>query len=142
MPIVIPDTHQDLLTDPIYASLVTLMPDGSSQASVVWRLWEPPYVLISSHANSQKTRNVQREPRITLLMVDPQNPFRYLEVRGVVEQIQPDLDYSVIDRITSLYLNKPYYGGAEPIEDTGKVPHVYFRILPQRVNVIGYRQLV
>lgn len=142
MPIIVPDSHQDLLTRPLHVALTTLMPDGSPQMSIVWRLWEAPYILVSSPRTSQKTRNVSRDPRVSFLMVDPQNSYRYLEIRGLVEQVHDDPDYAVIDRITHLYLNKPYYGAAEPIENKGKTEHVYFQIMPQKVNVIGYHQLV
>jgi len=142
MSIEVPPTHLDLLTRPLHITFVSLMPDGSPQASIVWRLWESPHVLVSSPAHSQKTRNVRRDPRVTLLMVDPQNAYRYLEIRARVEHIHDDPDYAFLDRITQVYLQKPYYGGAEPIENKGKAQHVYFRILPQKVNVVGYTQLV
>jgi PPOX class probable F420-dependent enzyme len=142
MPIVVPESHQDLLTLPLHVSYITLMPDGAPQASIVWRLWEAPYILVSSPKTSQKTRNVTRDPRITFLMVDPHNAYRYLEIRGLVEQVEDDPDYAFIDRITQFYLQKPYYGGAEPLENKGKVQHVIFRIMPHKVNVIGYEQLI
>ena len=73
MPILIPESHQDLLTTPLHVSLVTLMPNGTPQASIVWRLWEAPYIRVSSPKHSQKTRNVSHDPRVTFLMVDPTN---------------------------------------------------------------------
>lgn len=138
----IPDSHQDLLLLPLHVSFITLMSDGTPQASIVWRLWDDPSILVSSPQASQKTRNVTRDPRVTFLMVDPLNAYRYLEIRGVVQQIHDDPDCAFIDRITQFYLQKPYYGGAEPIEDKGKVKHVYFQIAMQKVNVVGYTQLI
>ena len=135
MAIVIPESHLDLLTQPIHVSVVTLMPDGTPQASVVWRLWEDPYILVSSPKLTQKTRNVTRDPRITFLMVDPQNPFRFLEIRGSVTEVRPDPDYAFLERITQFYQHRPYYGGAEPIENKGKEDHVIFQIALQKVNV-------
>src|SRR2546423_15627232 len=93
MPIDIPDSHRDLFTSPLHVSFITLMPDGSPQASIVWRLWDAPYIMVSSPKHSQKTRNIKRDPRVSLLMVDPQNAYRYLEVRGIVEQIHDDPAY-------------------------------------------------
>jgi PPOX class probable F420-dependent enzyme len=118
------------------------MPDGAPQASIVWRLWETPYIRVSSPKTSQKTRNVTRDPRITFLMVDPQNAYRYLEIRGLVQQVEDDPDCVFLDRITHFYLQKPYYGGAEPIENKGKEEHVIFQIVPQKANVVGYPQLI
>jgi PPOX class probable F420-dependent enzyme len=135
MPINVPESHLDLLTQPLHVSCVTLMPDGTPQASVVWRLWEEPYILVSSPSHTQKTKNVRRDPRITFLMVDPHNPFRYLEIRGVVEQVHDDPDYEFLERITQIYQKRPYYGGAEPIENKGKEQHVIFQIMPLKVNL-------
>jgi PPOX class probable F420-dependent enzyme len=142
MSISIPESHLDLLTRPLYVSFTTLMPDGTPQMSVVWHLWDAPYILVSSPATSQKTRNVRWDPRVTFLMIDPQNAFRYLEIRGVVEAVVDDPDYLFLDRITQHYLNQqPYYGVAEPLENKGKTDHVYYRIALQKVNVVGYPQL-
>jgi PPOX class probable F420-dependent enzyme len=135
MAIIIPESHLDLLTQPIHVAVVTLMPDGTPQASVVWRLWEDPDILVSIPKLTQKTRNVMRDPRITFLMVDPQNPFRFLEIRGLVTEVRPDPDYAFLERITQFYQHRPYYGGAEPIENKGKEDHVIFQIALQKVNV-------
>jgi PPOX class probable F420-dependent enzyme len=140
--ILVPDSHQDLLTLPLHVSFITLMPDGAPQASIVWRLWEAPYIWVSSPRKSQKTRNVTSDPRVTFLMVDPQNAYRYLEIRGLVQQIEDDPDCTFLDRITHFYLGKPYYGGAEPIENKGQEQHVVFQIMPHKVNVVGYTQLI
>ena len=134
MAVIIPDSHLDLLTQPLPVSVVTLMPDGTPQASVVWRLWEAPYILVSSPKLTQKTRNVRRDPRITFLMIDPQNPFRFLEIRGMVTEVRLDTDYAFLERITQFYENRPYYGGMEPIENKGKEDHMIFQVAPQKVN--------
>ena len=134
MAVIIPESHLDLLTQPLYVSAVTLMPEGTPQASVIWRLWEDPYILVSSPKLTQKTRNVLRDPRITFLMVDPQNPFRFLEVRGLVTAVLLDADCEFLERITQVYLHKPFYGGAEPIENKGKEDHMIFQIALQKLN--------
>ena len=142
MAITIPDSHQDLLTLPLHVMFVTQMKDGFPQASIVWRLWEAPHILISCPKHSQKVRNAQRDPHVTLLMAEPHNAYRYLEIRGLVERVEDDADFAFIEKITQKYLNKPYYGGAEPVENRGKTEHVILYIAPQKVNVIGYEQLV
>jgi PPOX class probable F420-dependent enzyme len=135
MTIVIPDSHLDLLTQPLPVSAVTLMTDGTPQASVVWRLWEAPHILVSSPRLTQKTRNVMRDPRMTFLMIDPQNPYRFLEIRGVVTAVRSDPDCAFLERITQFYVRKPFYGGMEPIENRGKEEHMIFQIAPQKINV-------
>src|SRR5215470_10996458 len=106
MTIAVPESHIDLFTRPLHITFITLMQDGFPQASIVWRLWESPYILVSSPANSQKTRNLRRDPHATLLMVDPINAYRYVEVRGIVDHIEDDADYAFLERITQSYLNK------------------------------------
>jgi PPOX class probable F420-dependent enzyme len=133
----IPESHLDLLTQPIPVAVVTLMPDGTPQASVVWRMWEAPYVLVSSPKLTQKIRNVMRDPRLTFLMVDPQNSFRYLEIRSVVTDVRPDPDYAFLEKITHFYMQKPYYGGMEPLEHRGTEDHLIIQIAPQKVRVHG-----
>jgi PPOX class probable F420-dependent enzyme len=135
MTVTIPDTHLYLMTQPIHAHVVTLMPDGTPQASVVWRLWEDPFILISSPKATQKTRNVTRDPRITFLMTDPQDPYRNLEIRGSVTEVRADPDYICLERITQFYTQKPYYGGLEPIGNRGTTDHVIFHVVPQKVNI-------
>jgi PPOX class probable F420-dependent enzyme len=135
MAVVIPDSHLDVLTQPLYVSAVTLMPDGTPQASVVWRLWEDPRILVSSPKHTQKTRNVMRDPRMTFLMVDTQNPFRFLEIRGLVTAVRADTDYAFLERITQFYVQKPYYGGMEPVENRGREEHMIFEIALQKFNI-------
>lgn len=132
-PVIIPDDLKYLLTQPICAVFTTLMEDGSPQSTVVWRLWEAPYILISSLKNSRKAQNIAKDPRVNIMMFESHKPYTYLEIRGVVEEIMPDPDAAMIDRISTYYIDKPYYGGAEPLEDKGTVEHVTFKIKPVRV---------
>lgn len=123
------------MTAPICVTLVTLMPDGRPQGTVVWRMYEAPYIVINTVKYSQKVKNITRDPRVTVVSVDTTNPYRYMEVRGVVERIEDDPDAAMIDRISMFYDNQPYYGGSEPMENKGEVEHVTFYIKPLKVNV-------
>jgi len=114
---IIPPGYEDLMEEPIVGILGSTMPNGNPHQAVVWRLWEPPYILVSTHAASQKFKNIQQNPAISLIMVDPRNDTRNLIVRGEVEKTEPDTDHAVLDRISLYYRGHIYYGGVAPLED-------------------------
>jgi PPOX class probable F420-dependent enzyme len=98
-----PQSHVDLLERPIFAHLATVRPDGWPLSNPMWVLWEPDDGVIKlTHTTRRHTyRNIQQEPRVALSMADPDNPYRYLQVRGVVESIEPDPEgafYQVLQR--------------------------------------------
>jgi PPOX class probable F420-dependent enzyme len=88
----IPESHRDLLERPLFAHLATLRPDGSPQSSVMWFAWDGQRARFSHTRNRQKYRNLENDPRVSLHVQDPGNPYRTLEVRGRVESMVPDAD--------------------------------------------------
>jgi len=88
MSIDIPESHRDLL-DAQVGELATVGPSGYPQVSVVWFLWEDGKVKTSVHVSRQKFRNAVRLGKATFVIVDPANPYRYLEIRGDVS-VEPD----------------------------------------------------
>lgn len=78
------DSHRDLLDRPILASLATILPGGQPQTQPVWFSYEPPHLLINTMQGFRKERNMRADPRVTLLIIDPANSSRWLEVRGTV----------------------------------------------------------
>ena len=97
----IPDSHRYLL-DAQVATLATIGADNRPQLSEVWFLAEGDTVRISLNASRQKTKNLQRQPACSLLILDLANPYRYLEVRGDAE-VTPDDDYAFADRVGRKY---------------------------------------
>ncbi|QKT06409.1 PPOX class F420-dependent oxidoreductase [Gordonia sp. X0973] len=87
---VIPDSHRDLLTRPLYAHLATIRPDGSPQVNPMWFSWDGEFVYFTNTTNRQKYKNVSANPHVAFSVNDPEQPYRYLEVRGVVERIDED----------------------------------------------------
>jgi PPOX class probable F420-dependent enzyme len=96
----IPASHRDLL-DAQVATLATLGNDGP-QLSALWFLTEDDTVRLSLNTTRQKLKNLQRRPACSLLILDPANPYRYLEIRADAE-IKPDSDYSFADRLGAKY---------------------------------------
>jgi len=86
----IPTDLLDLLERPLYAHLATTRPDGTVQVSPMWFDWDGERLRFSTTTTRQKYRNVQSHPHVAASISDPENPYRFLEVRGVVEEIEPD----------------------------------------------------
>jgi PPOX class probable F420-dependent enzyme len=87
---VIPETHRDLLERPLYAHLATIRPDGTPQVNPMWFSWDGEYLRFTNTTVRQKYKNVTAHPEVAVSINDPDQPYRYLEVRGVVERIDDD----------------------------------------------------
>src|SRR6478735_8793438 len=87
-----PASHQDLLDRPLFAHLATVRPDGAPQSGLMWFAWDGMRARFSHTRTRQKLRNLEREPRVSFHLVDPDNPYRTLEVRGHVESMDADPD--------------------------------------------------
>lgn len=132
----IPHTHSDLIDGPYATTLATLMPDGQPQATVVWCNRDGEHVLLNTMRGFQKERNMRRDPRVALLIVDPANPLRNIEVRGRVVQMTEEGAHAHNDALTMLYLAKPhFFGDAVPAELSSRFTPVVCRVVPQRVRV-------
>jgi PPOX class probable F420-dependent enzyme len=85
-----PASHADLLDRPLFAHLATVRPDGSPQSSVMWFAWDGERIRMTHTKTRQKFANLEREPRVAISIVDPDDGYRFLEVRGTVEGITDD----------------------------------------------------
>jgi PPOX class probable F420-dependent enzyme len=122
----IPDAYLDLFQKKAFGSLATLMPNGAPQVTPVWVDYDGEYVIFNSARGRQKDRNVRRDPRVAIAILDPDNPYRYLEVRGhVVDITQEGADQS-IDSLAKKYLGVDKYPYAQP----GEV-RVIYKIRPE-----------
>jgi len=134
---VIPDSHKDLLEKAVVVTLVTLMPDGQPQATPVWCDYVDGFVRVNTARGRQKDKNMLSRPKVTVLAIDPHNPYRWIEVRGVVYDTNDDQDVAVghINALSALYRNQPdYYAGSDR---RGKEERVMIRIQPTRVITGG-----
>jgi len=128
----IPDKYRDLFTKRAFASLATLMPDGSPQVTPVWVDLEGDLVLVNTARARQKDKNMRRDPRVALAIIDPENPYRYLEIRGRVAEITEEGADAHIDKMAKKYLGADKYPYRQPSET-----RVIFKIQPERVNTMG-----
>jgi PPOX class probable F420-dependent enzyme len=86
----IPSGYEALLERPLYGHLATTRPDGNAQVNPMWFDWDGEVLRFTHTSKRQKYRNVTANPNVAMSISDPDNPYRYLEVRGVVEEIVPD----------------------------------------------------
>ncbi|HEY0804198.1 MAG TPA: PPOX class F420-dependent oxidoreductase, partial [Pseudonocardiaceae bacterium] len=86
----IPQGYELLLERPLYGHLATTRPDGNPQVNPMWFDWDGELLRFTHTAKRQKYRNITANPHVAMSISDPDNPYRYLEVRGVVEEIVPD----------------------------------------------------
>lgn len=96
-----PETHRDLL-DAQVASLATVGRDGFPQVTAIWFLHDEGEIKLSLNTVRVKTRNLQRDPKCSLMVLDLQNPYRYLEVRGTA-RIEPDDDLTFAHKLGAKY---------------------------------------
>ncbi len=132
MPTEIPEAFQDLLEKKIFASLATLMPDGRPQVTPVWFDYDGKHVIINSAKGRVKDRNMRRDPRVALSLVDPENPYRHLQMQGRVAEITENGADQSIDKLTKKYLGQDKY----PFRKPGEV-RVMYKIEPERVATLG-----
>ncbi len=113
----IPEAYLDLFQKRAFGSLATLMPDGSPQVTPVWvDYYDGQYVVFNSARGRQKDRNVRRDARVAIALIDPDNPYRYLEVRGRVAEITQEGADESIDALAKKYLGVDKYPYAQPGE--------------------------
>lgn len=132
MGIDIPGTHTDLLHRPIVCALATILPSGQPQVHPVWFGFQDGLLLINTARGRVKDHNLRANDRASVLVVDPDNPFRWLEIRArVAEVIEGGYAETHIDELSERYMGQPY-----PLRRPGEV-RVLFRLRPERVMAFG-----
>lgn len=111
---VIPSAYADLLESTALADVATIGPNGEPQVTPVWFGWDGTHVQFSQTTTRQKYKNVKRDARVALSIVDPKNPYRYLEVRGKVVRIDADPDFAFINSMAKKYMEVDAYPWHQP----------------------------
>ena len=137
MQVTIPNTHRDLFQEPVHGVLTTMMPGGMPQSSIVWVDYDGEYVLINTTLERQKGRNMQANPKVTLLVIDPRESSRWIEVRGQVREMTRDCAEAHADKLTQRYCpnKRHFYGEIYPPEQKEKETRVIVRIAPVKISV-------
>lgn len=131
----IPDSHLDLLTRPVYAVLTTVGQDGQPQSSLVWVDVQDGVAIVNTTLERQKGRNMLANPKVSLLVVDPDDTSRYIQVRGDAElETEGALDH--LDALTRKYTRHPaFYGFVYPVERLAEETRVVCRIHARRITL-------
>jgi len=130
---VIPDNFLDLLTQKkAFASLATIMPDGTPQVTPVWFDYEGGIVRVNTAKGRTKARNMKEGAPVALAILDPDNAYRYLQIRGRVRRVVEAGADRHIDSLAKKYLGKDKYPFARP----GEV-RVTYEIEPRAVQTMG-----
>ncbi len=128
----IPDSHTDILHKKGLAHVATIGPDGAPQTSPVWFDFDGECVLFSLTTTRQKYRNLKSRPDVALSFVDPDNPYRYLEIRGLVESMDDDVEYAFINAMSKKYIDRDVYPFARLREH-----RIVVKVRPRRVAILG-----
>ena len=134
-PLSIPPSHLDLLTRPICGVLTTLGHDGQPQSTVVWVDLDRGCARVNTTLERQKGNNLLDNQKVSLLVVDPSNTSRFIQIRGDAELVTKDA-HEHLDALTRKYTNHPaYYGYIYPEAPRLRETRVICRIHPRRVTL-------
>lgn len=125
----IPEEYEDLFERRTFAHFATMMEDGTPQVTPVWVDYDGEHVLINTARGRQKERNVSRDPKVGVSITDPDDPYRFVSIRGEVEAITEEGAVEHIDSLARRYMDVeeyPYHG-----EEGGE--RVVIEIRPDRV---------
>ncbi len=128
----VPEDFKDLLQSSALLNVATIGPKGEPQNNPVWFDWDGAHILFSQTKGRQKYRNVKRDPRVALSIVDPKNPYRYIEVRGVVTRIDEDPENKFINSMSKKYINQDTYPYHQPGDE-----RVIIIVQPEHVTTMG-----
>jgi PPOX class probable F420-dependent enzyme len=130
----IQDTHLDLLSDGKKAFLIlsTIMADGTPQVTPVWFNTDGEHILINSARGRIKDKNMRARPYVAMCIIDPENPYRYLQLRGNVINITTDGADEHINQLTFKYRGLLEYPSRKPGEQ-----RVKYRVQIRSVDVHG-----
>ena len=130
----IPEQYADLITDAkrAFAALVTIMDDGSPQVTPIWFNTDGEHILINSAVGRVKDRNMRARSVVALLIQDPNNPYRYIQIRGRVVEITKTGASEHIDTLAGKYTGVAKYQWKSPTEQ-----RVIYKILPEHFSGMG-----
>jgi PPOX class probable F420-dependent enzyme len=131
----IPASHRDLLTRPICGVFTTMGPDGRPESSLVWVDFDGECARVNTTLERRKGRNLLANPKVSLLVVDPENTARFIQVRGDAELVT-DGAIEHLDALTRRYTRHPrYYGFVYPATQQARERRVISRIHARRITL-------
>lgn len=134
----IPASHLDLIDGPYTVALSTIMPDGQPQTTPVWCNRKDDCIFINVMKGFRKEKNMRLNPKVSLLVYDPKDPLRNIEIRGCVVEMTEEGAVEHNDELTRLYLGKSdakFFGDAVPAELQARYTPVRVKIVPIYVRI-------
>ena len=128
----IPEKFRDLFEKKAFAHLATVGADGSPQATPIWIDYDGTHVRFNTAKGRVKAKNLERNPRVALSILDPDNPYRYVQVRGRIAEVTEQGADAHIDALAKKYIGQDRYPGRKP----GEV-RVTVKIAPESVQGMG-----
>jgi len=128
----LPDAFKDLLQKKAFASLATLNADGAPQVTPVWFDYDGTHFRFNTAKGRVKDKNLRRNPAVALAIQDPDNPYRYMQVRGRVVEVTESGADAHIDALAKKYIGQDRYPWRQP----GEV-RVTYKIAPERIQTMG-----
>lgn len=107
----VPDSYSSILSweAKSFAHVATIGRSGEPRSTPVWFDWDGTQMRLTILEHSQKLKNLRRDQRVSLSILDPHDPYRYVEIRGVAESFQPDADLEFTNRMARKYLELDEY---------------------------------
>lgn len=128
----IPEKYRDLFDKKAFGHLATINSDGTPQVTPVWIDYDGKHILVNSARGRRKDKNIERNRAVAISIQDPENPYRYLEVRGRVAEITEEGASDHIDKMARKYIDKDRYPWRGPDE-----VRVLYKIEPERTSSMG-----
>jgi PPOX class probable F420-dependent enzyme len=127
----VPDTYRDLLDAKGFAHLATIEADGCPQTTPMWYLWDDEHLLFSTIKHRRKYRNLLRDRRVAVSIVDPDNPYRYVQIRGLAH-IEDDPEGHIHQALVTKYIG----AGITPWDEPG-AERIALKVAIVRVSCSG-----
>ena len=130
---IIPEKYLDLLQQKkAFANLATIMPDGSPQVTPVWFDYTGGMIRVNTAKGRVKARNLREGAPVAMSILDPDEPYRYIQIRGTVKRVREQGAADHIDSLAKKYLGKDKYPFGQP----GEV-RIMYEIEPRAANAMG-----
>ncbi len=127
----IPEDFKNLFKQKAFAHLGTVMPDGSLQITPVWIDYDGQYILVNSARGRVKDHNMEARPQVGISIQDPENPYRFISIRGRVVDIVEEGAREHINALAKRYTGSDKYQG--PSDETRRI----YKIFPEHVVARG-----
>ncbi|UCD98162.1 MAG: PPOX class F420-dependent oxidoreductase [Chloroflexota bacterium] len=130
----IPESHRGLISDekPAFGYLATTMKDGTPQVTPIWFNIDGDQILINSAKGRVKDKNMRARPQVALVIHDPEDPYRYILIRGMISEISEEGARQHINDLAKKYTNQPVFHLKDPNEI-----RVTYKLTPQKIHVSG-----